>query len=202
MRGLGMCSFVRDLMNIFLTIKVENDIASVASKKASANLEKLLDVLATSGIDITEAKIDTNRVDKSYGEEIYTAEKTVQFIVPFSMEFSNVITEIVEKLDFDVKVSMYSELSDLHEKHESVLQDALMDSKHKAERMAASLGMKVVGVESIKYGENNNFDHDKDVYYMSTSLNHNRKRKEKLSDKLKASSETMEDYVDVIWKVE
>ena len=76
------------------------------------------------------------------------AKRRLEIRIPFNMSVINRIRQIVDENEYSIEFSLNYEMSNESEIREKLIKEALLDSKKKAEELAATLGLKVVDVES------------------------------------------------------
>ena len=76
------------------------------------------------------------------------AKRRLEIRIPFNMSVINRIRQIVDENEYSIEFSLNYEMSNEYEIREELIKEALLDSKKKAEELAATLGLKVVDVES------------------------------------------------------
>lgn len=136
-------------------IKIEfHGTASTASEALNRALEQCEDFLKK----IRETGLDS-RCIRSIGDEVIKdryreTEKTealreIRIAFPFSMETTNLIMDLVSSNSYDVKIRTDYKLKELAAIHDSLIKEAISDSRQKAEMYAESMGQKVTGIESM-----------------------------------------------------
>ncbi len=120
----------------------------------------------------------------------------------FDMPFINMILDHIRQQNYDISIESIYELSNEREIHDELIKQAVANSKHRAEAIAATVGKKIIGIKSVSmdtYKENS-------IYYCDmlspSSLNFEKPKSLDLSNQLTAKSTTENETVDVEWIVD
>ena len=116
------------------------------------------------------------------------------------MSVINRIRQIVDENEYSIEFSLNYEMSNESEMREELIKEALLDSKKKAEELAATLGLKVVGVESLKtYNKSGKIYVAKDRMAVPARLEAPQFLR---SNKLQAKEEKLSETIEVVWTIE
>ena len=112
------------------------------------------------------------------------------------------ILDHIRQQNYDISIESIYELSNEREIHDELIKQAVANSKHRAEAIAATVGKKIIGIKSVSmdtYKENS-------IYYCDmlspSSLNFEKPKSLDLSNQLTAKSTTENETVDVEWIVD
>lgn len=128
------------------------------------------------------------------------AKRRLEIRIPFNMSVINRIRQIVDENEYSIEFSLNYEMSNESEMREELIKEALLDSKKKAEELAATLGLKVVGVESLKtYNKSGKIYVAKDRMAVPARLEAPQFLR---SNKLQAKEEKLSETIEVVWTIE
>lgn len=128
------------------------------------------------------------------------AKRRLEIRIPFNMSVINRIRQIVDENEYSIEFSLNHEMSNESEIREELIKEALLDSKKKAEELAATLGLKVVGVESLKtYNKSGKIYVAKDRMAVPARLEVPQFLR---SNKLQAKEEKLSETIEVVWTIE
>lgn len=175
--------------------------SSSASKAVMKECEKFLEKLDKEGINIKDITLDNDSVSKEkYSDkQQVNASREVALRIPFNMEVINRIRQIADENEYSIEYDIDYELSNESQIREELLKEALLDSKKKAELLAASLDLKVIGIESLAKGSTR--------YYGISDLCEQervgsvRAPEFLLSNQLKSKEEKLSETIDVKWNI-
>ena len=152
-RGYARRKVEADLMEVIIAILAEGESSAIALKKGKKETEKILRLLKNLGIDLSKVSM---RHEEVKGFNCYRDDDTIDFQKGITF-MTSVDLRLVDKIsrgiiveEIDATYDIRYRLSNTEEISKQVLQEALLDSKRKAEEMAEVLGLKIVGVEVAK----------------------------------------------------
>lgn len=132
---------------------------SKASERVTNHSEAFLRDMKEVGFDVSKFHMEKDEITKQYKDEGKYVIRTFSFEIPFDPKVNNLIYAIVRKEDLNVETETEFFLSDRNQIRDELLQEALLDSKKKAEMIAAANNQKVLYAELIS---DNKYDADYD----------------------------------------
>lgn len=152
--GKATKEYAYDLMDISVTFWATEGSAAAALKRVTQQSEEFLAILEQAGVKLEDIHIGTDSTEKrSYDSKFQIeANRELKVCVPFSMDFLNLVRDIVQKNALDAKISTRYKFSDLDAIHAELIRMALEDSKAKATYIAQAMGQKVVGIKTMSVG--------------------------------------------------
>lgn len=177
-----------------------------ASSKVMEYCENFLCKLEKMGIDPSHFTLQEDTVsDNRYSDDDRVeATRSIRIKIPFKMDTINAIRDILDNEKCDVHFELDFDLSNEDEIKDELLKEALLDSRQKAEMLADSLGMKVIGIESVEtYSRNRNYG---DMTWMHCEQERcivsSGVLKRPKSNELKAKEEILSESIEVKWIIE
>ena len=202
-QGIGSKEYDYDTTEITLSFRYRGKNSVESVKHVKEQCEEFLVLIREAGIDIESIRISDDSVSQNYYSQNFEviATRSLQFIIPFNMEFANYIREIVADKKYDVEISTENKLSNIEEVRKELLKLAIEDSKEKAGYVAELMGQKIVGIESIETSEQ---QREKNKMWLQCEQERGIavKRDSVLSDSLKAPSTVEKETVDIVWILE
>ena len=195
-----------DYCKVRIKIGVRGKTSSDVSKRSSELCEKILGEFETIDINpedfmITNDEIDTcSRYDSN--ETMYRSEKTLVIEFEKNMVLVNTIRGIIEKGYDSITLDVSYGISDENKKYKELLKDAINDSRSKAELLAESMGVKIVGIDNANLSDDDDvFDltledeEEETVHYMRSLPG----SAYGLSDRLKSDTVSLKQEVRIVW---
>lgn len=203
--GKSERSFKADRCCVELEIVVSGGTAGGASSLSSEECENLLSKLVSLGITPNTIKIRDDKIERktSYRSEEggYESRKTLSVVIPANMQLINSIRGVIEDgfdyVSFDTRYFLSNE----SELTKQLLKDAIVDSRAKAELLAESMGLRIIGVDTANlsgYGDVYDLTEDIDdfcVYGMA----HEERYLRVLSDQLNPEEVDLTAEVKIVW---
>lgn len=200
-----------DSCDITITLETKKNTSAAAAREISVMSEKLLSKLQNIGLDLKKIEIIQDslsseseyRSDKMY----FQAKKKIQIQTSAESSTVNTIKTVVEDEIYGVTYNITYFVSKESEIRKQLMKEAIMDSRKKADFLAESLGIKIVGVDSA------NLTGIEDVYDVSeddeTEVLYERERMAllcsgagsayPLSDNLKPEEIELDAEVKIVW---
>lgn len=90
--------------------------------------------------------MEQDEVERQYDEDneeyYYTASRKIVIRMSFDMPFINMILDHVRQQNYDIAIESSYKLSNEREIHDELIKQAVANSKHRAEAIAATVGKK------------------------------------------------------------
>ena len=104
------------------------------------------------GMKLEDFQLENDRVDKARYDDLDNmfAERSIMIRIPFDMEKINRIQELLQEGKYDYEIDVDGDISNRRELKMELAAEALKNSKTEAELLAASLGITVKSIESIR----------------------------------------------------
>lgn len=203
--GKARREFTCDIMYIKLSFKAWGEDTSQAIATSMSQCDMFLDILEEQGIDIK--MIHMSKADVS--QEMYddkleiSAEREIELRMPFDMNVFNRLSEIIKDNQLKADMNISFKLTNMLEVHEQLLKEAVLDSKKKAEMIAAAMGQRVIGIDTLNAGERyNNYDSEEKAYFDQFCHKIGETHSRSKSNRLQAPLITEYESVDVEWIIE
>ena len=149
--GAAEKEFLADQCVIDIEVQSKERTAAKAAGVVTKECEKFLSELSKMGItsDHIQLKADTVR-SEGYRESdnFYTSTKRLLIVLPADMTIINGIRRIIENGFDTVSMSIEWKYSKERDAFTEVMDLAILDSKAKAERLASTMGCRIVGIDS------------------------------------------------------
>lgn len=141
-----------DAMEITLNFSVQKSSTADALTAVLGQCEEFLAKVTSEGLSMENIRIenDSTRRNQRYdsGSVSFAAERAIKIRVPFSMDYANYLLSVVSEKGYDAAISTEYLLTNREEIHNELIKEALSDSRKKAELIAQSMGVKVVGIDT------------------------------------------------------
>jgi uncharacterized protein YggE len=157
-RGYAEKTLNYDIAVINITFVERSESASTASKRVMKQCEVFLRKMDEIGIKPSDFTVTTDDVSapRYDDENRYCARRSLRMRTSYDMKSINMIRSITDAMECDAEFSLDYELSNENELHEELRKAAILDSKRKAEEIAATLGLAVK--KAKKMGDRSNMD--------------------------------------------
>lgn len=198
--GKAIREIEADTEQITIRFQYHAENSAEASKKVISECESFLKELTHWGIMPEQINISDDDIDQRYDDrELYvTAAREITIELPFNMEFNNSLMELIQKRQMNIDFNISYSISNYKEIHKELIQEALADSKEKAELIAAAMGQRITGIDSLKISDQ--YDQPGLKYCVQGStFGALEDRAPMLSDKLKAPLNEESENVEVVW---
>lgn len=189
-----------DTEEITLSFQYHAENSAEASKKVISECELLLKELTHWGISPEQIYISDDDIDQRYDDRMLyvTAAREITIELPYNMEFNNSLMELIQKKQMNIDYDISYSLSNYKEIHKELIQEALADSKEKAELIAAAMGQRITGIDSLKISDQYDVS-DWTSREQGSTFGVLADRAPMLSDKLKAPLNDETETVEVVW---
>ncbi len=204
--GKAEKAFPADRCRINLDITVGGKTAGEAAKNAGEQCERLLSELKKLGIEPEDIQSRSDRITRKEFyrdngiETCYDSEKTFRLEIPADIPLINAIRKVVENgfenVGFDVSYSV----SDEAELKKELMKEAISDSRAKADILASTMGLAILGVDSADLsGGRDPFDPVKEeACGQALRMDKNSAQE---SDKVKPSEILLASEVSITWLI-
>lgn len=149
--GAAEKEFLADECVIDIDVQSKERTAAKAAGVVTKECEKFLSELSKIGMPSDHIQLKTDTV-KSEGyresDNFYTSTKRLAIELPADMIIINGIRRIIENGFDTVSMSIKWKYSKENEAFKEVMDMAILDSKAKAERLADTMGCRIVGIDS------------------------------------------------------
>ena len=167
--GRAKKEFKADIMKVDISIATEGETAASAINKGKKETEKLLQLLVDLRFELSKVSMENDHVSnpsRYNDDKCYHFEKEISFTSSANLALLESISDGIIRNEINATYDETFCLSNIESAKKSVLQDALLDSKKKAEIIAETLGQKVVGIESAKCDEYEEEDLEEKIHYL------------------------------------
>lgn len=150
--GKASHEYSYDLMEITVRFQAHEQTSAASMEKVLAQCEEFLSLMHEEGISADSIRIGDNSVDQEYDDkelDVCTT-REVKMRLPFDMEFTNYIMSLLQEKQFDVDIDTEYLLSRKIEIHNSLIKEAIEDSKSKASFIVDAMGQKLIGIDSVE----------------------------------------------------
>ena len=191
-----------DLVTITLTFKAKEKTSARASEEVIKKSEAFLKQLSAKGIPLENISLKEDRVEKSYydrNEDWVSAKRGISITTQFSMDFMNFIMELIKKQSGEIEYHTEYSLSNHNQIHTALLQEAIQDSKKKAEGIAESLGQSVAGLKTASTLHSGVAEEFLNCMQLNDCEEDDFCEQEYVSDALKAPTTIEVETVEAVW---
>lgn len=198
--GSAKKEFKADVMRVDISISTAGETSASAINKGKKETEKVLQLLADLGFELSKVSMEKDRVSNPSrydDDKYYHFEKEISLTSSANLALLESISDGLIKNEINATYDEAFYLSDIESAKKAVLQDALLDSKKKAEIIAETLGQKVVGIESAKCDEYRE-DAESERLYMCCE----QERPVSLAAMLSPDTISVDRSIDVTWNIE
>jgi len=209
--------FRPDRCIITLAVHTNAVTAAKASEESSTQCEKLLQHLDVIGIKpnmatICEDSIEINRYSGK-DREPYLSVREIRIETGIDQRLIGLIRHIVESGLNNITLGVRYDIADKVRIRQLLLEQAIRDSRHKAELLASSMGQKIVGIDSANLSGRDDIedvieddvlgDVLKDNRYVAGAMCCERARSATpLTDQLEPKNISLSTDVKIIWQME
>ncbi|MCQ2554240.1 MAG: SIMPL domain-containing protein [Clostridia bacterium] len=170
-------------------------------KATDQAVEKYLKALKDKGFDIKMFRLEdqSNSRNSSYNSDSITAHsvKRISYECQADTALINIFNAVAAENAVNVYISVEFTFENEKELKKELLQEAVRNSKEKAEIIALANGEKVVGIDHAdfdRYGDMDDAD-DQPIMYKAAGMN-------LLADELSERQETVSETVYITWNIE
>lgn len=198
--GSAKKEFKADIMKVDISIATAGETAASAINKGKKETEKLLQLLVDLGFELSKVSMENDHISNPSrydDDKCYHFEKEISFTSSANLALLESISDGIIRNEIRATYDETFCLSNMESAKKSVLQDALLDSKKKAEIIAETLGQKVVGIESAKCDEYRE-DTESEIEYMCCE----QERAGSLACLLSPDTISVDKSIDVTWIIE
>ena len=190
-----------DLVELTIKFQAREKTASRAAEEVMKQCDAFLKALESKGVKLDEIHMKEDSIGRTYRDrenDSVTADREIEFTMPFNMKFLNSIMTLIRNFSGDIEYHTDFKLKDTEKIQEELLQKAVLDAKKKAESIAAALGQRVLDLKSVMNGSSGEMEKclnyeglfdDEDEYF----------DEEYLSDALKVPISNERAVVETVW---
>lgn len=188
-----------DAVEIHQRCTVSAKTAAQAIENLFRQSEQLLQTLGNAGIDPKTVRLGENEVEETDEDDkkMMSAVRSMTFQTAFDMVRINDLMTLVQSINSRIDFSCIHRVSNQKAIHEALLQEALADSKRRAEQIAAAVGQKITGIDRAECRDDVE-DLGMDDRVTPTGA-YGATRKAMLSDQLQAPTRTEHASTDIVW---
>lgn len=198
--GNAKKEFKADTMMVDISISTAGETSAIAITKGKKETEKVLQLLVNLKFELSKVSMEHDRVSspgRYDDDKYYHFEKEISFTSSADLALLESISDGLIKNEINATYDETFYLSNIESAKKSVLQDALLDSKKKAEIIADTLGQKVVGLESAKCDEYEEEEFEHKVTYICQET-----ATRSLASRLSPDIIIVDKSIDVTWNIE
>ena len=191
--------FKADVMSVDISISTDGETSVSAITKGKRETEKLLRLLVDLGLELSKVSMKNDSVSKPSrydDDKYYHFEKEISFTSSADLALLESISDGLIKNEINATYDETFYLSNIESAKKDVLQDALLDSKKKAEIIAETLGQKVVGIESAKCDEYEEEHFKESVHFLREMLSGS-----SLATMISPDTISVDKSIDVTWNI-
>ena len=191
-----------DIAIIKITFLASGKVTYDTSAKTLKDCEMFLEEIEKIGIKPSSFSMDNDEVteDRYKDDYDYDSERCIKLEIPFDMVVINSIHELLNTNKYNAEFEMNHKLSNEKKIRTELINEAVLDSKEKAEMLAKTLGMNVKGIKSMatdnEYGNYSYTEHE-DCRRIAVAAGLSEK-----SNELKSKDTMIRERVEVKWILE
>ena len=144
--------FDADVCDLHIYIEIERDTAAEASKESSTECERLLVKLKELGIEPSDIIItcDSIRESTHYDDKktYYESRKYLYLRTSADVPLINAVRDIIETGFKKITMQAIFTVSNMEELRKALYKNAIEESRAKADFLAESVGLRIIGVDS------------------------------------------------------
>jgi len=188
-----------DLEKLTISISYGDDNPATVAKKLLEKSETILKEFQKMGISPDKMNLGKNEIDHKYYEKepAFQGSRVFKVTVPFDMKINNIIMEIIQKHDLSVEIDAEFYISDEKAIRDTLVQEAIEDSRVQAERIAKTMQQKIVGIDTLDLSRDTWHDAPTKVHKIGIP-----ERTSLLADKVGAPVKELYENVEVVWIME
>lgn len=176
-----------------------------ASTKAMKNCESFLAAVEKLGLSASSFSLNEDKIEEDYYEENnhFLATRGLLVKLPFDMEMINNIRALLDENKSNSRFNLDYEIANVEEITNDLLKEALLDSKKKAESLAAAIGQTIKGIDTVSsYGHGGGITKRCSYEMEDASCMYKPMLTYDKSNELQAKKETFVENIQVKWIVE
>ncbi len=191
-----------DALTMRVRFNTHANTAAKALKTIMEQSEEFLKILQNAGILMESIMLGDSGVDQDYddGELDACADREFRIRMPFYMPFVNSIMKLISEKGYAVDVDFNYYITNAAAIHEELLQEALAESKKNAEAIAATMGQRITGIDTVEYDR-----YSGETHYLCCEQERGCVIGEShtpFSDRIKAPTTTESESIEVVWLME
>ena len=192
-----------DMETITIRFQSREGTSANAAERVISDSEEFLEIIKELGVDLSSIQLANDDIEQdSYNDDIeVTATRELMIEIGYDIRFNNDILDIIQKNNMNVDLEVVHDISNRSALHEELIQEAVADSRKKAELIASATGQKIIGIDEVHLGERY-VESRMDWMCQEKERSIARPRAAMLSDQLKAPVMTEAETVNVTWIIE
>ena len=192
-----------DMETITIRFQSREGTSANAAERVISDSEEFLEIIKELGVDLSSIQLANDDIEQdSYNDDIkVTATRELMIEIGYDIRFNNDILDIIQKNNMNVDLEVVHDISNRSALHEELIQEAVADSRKKAELIASATGQKIIGIDEVHLGERY-VESRMDCMCREKERSIARPRAAMLSDQLKAPVVTESETVNVTWIIE
>ena len=192
-----------DMETITIRFQSREGTSANAAERVISDSEEFLEIIKELGVDLSSIQLTNDDIEQdSYNDDIeVTATRELMIEIGYDIRFNNDILDIIQKNNMNVDLEVVHDISNRSALHEELIQEAVADSRKKAELIASATGQKIIGIDEVHLGERY-VESRMDWMCQEKERSIARPRAAMLSDQLKAPVVTESETVNVTWIIE
>ena len=192
-----------DMETITIRFQSREGTSANAAERVISDSEEFLEIIKELGVDLSSIQLANDDIEQnSYNDDIeVTATRELMLEIGYDIRFNNDILDIIQKNNMNVDLEVVHDISNRSALHEELIQEAVADSRKKAELIASATGQKIIGIDEVHLGERY-VESRMDWMCQEKERSIARPRAAMLSDQLKAPVVTESETVNVTWIIE
>ena len=192
-----------DMETITIRFQSREGTSANAAERVISDSEEFLEIIKELGVDLSSIQLANDDIEQdSYNDDIeVTATRELMIEIGYDIRFNNDILDIIQKNNMNVDLEVVHDISNRSALHEELIQEAVADSRKKAELIASATGQKIIGIDEVHLGERY-VESRMDWMCQEKERSIARPRAAMLSDQLKAPVMTESETVNVTWIIE
>lgn len=197
-----MWQFIQVIAIIKINFLASGNVTFDVSDKTLKDCETFLTEIEKIGIKPSSFSLDNDEVtgDTYRDDSDYESERCIKLEIPFDMVIINSIHELLNTNKYNAEFEIDQKLSNEKKIRMELINEAVLDSKEKAEKLAKTLGMNVKGIESMATEESyDNYFYMEQEQCRGMMMSKNLSKK---SNELKSKDTMIHERVEVKWILE
>lgn len=156
--GKAECCINTDVVELDISFNSKDESKEKAINSALRDSENFLRKVKSSGFDMNNISIDSEKLSFTDKESVRTYECKCNLKMKFraDMKVTHKFIKLLQFMDNEITYYMNFSISDKEKVHKELVLKAIADSREKAELIASALNMKITGIEKVET-ENNRY---------------------------------------------
>lgn len=144
--------FKTDMIEMTIIFKKSDVLKADAINNLLAECEAFLSKLKNAGFNMENVTIESENSKYHLLKELkhYDVEKRIVLKFRADLKLSNTLIKLLQLEDYEAEYTLSFLFADKAELQKQLLLEAIENSKNKADMIASSMNMKIIGIEEIK----------------------------------------------------